>query len=199
MFREIFSTLILVNHAVRIINVPFKHPPNAFYSKVSKLVWSEVVYHGNPKYLNLSLVSFNGTNGDSLLNFTLQKNVSILKFNGAFSFSLPTFENDKNYDHQIVKSTVNMCKLVEGVRGNFITKMLMENFAESADFSLKCPIDQANVSLKNFKITDSSIPTYLLISDIKFEIVLRVHAKISNSSSFVYFLTVKLYGEVRRG
>lgn len=74
----------------------------------------------------------------------------------------------------------------------------MENLHGSADFSMKCPIDQLVLNLKNFKITDAAIPNYLLIGDLKFQIILRIQAKIPNVKAYVYFYTLKFYGEIRK-
>lgn len=153
----------------------------------------------NPKYINTTLVLFRGSEGESIFNYSSDINVDLLRLIGTFSFSLQKTKDDNDYENEILRSTVNMCKLEDGVRGNFLTKMLMENFKNCADFSLKCPMQQRNISLTNFKMSENSFPSYLLMTYFKFMVQLKLQSKIPNVKSLVYFQTLKFYGEVEKG
>lgn len=132
------------------------------------MVWNQVASHYNPTYLNVSLVSFLNSKGENLLNFSMTSNVTIQKYMATFTFSLPKSQNDKEYENQILHSTINMCKLDDGVRGNFLAKMLMEDFYNSADFDLKCPFEpRTNLicsTLKYRKITFRHIFSSAILS-----------------------------------
>lgn len=57
-----------------------------------------------------------------------------------FTFSIPKDKSDKNYEKIIMNSNVNICKLMTGVVGDFLSKMIMEDLQRAANFVLKCPI-----------------------------------------------------------
>lgn len=117
---------------------------------------------------------------------------------GTFTLSLQKSEKDNDYQNEILRSTINMCKLEDGVRGNFLTKMLMENFYNSSDFSLKCPMKPRTFSLWNFKMSANAFPSYLLTNDFKFMIDLKIQSKIPSVKGLVYFQTLKFFGEVKK-
>lgn len=153
--------------------------------------------HANKEFADVNLTVF--MSGDeSLTNFSLNTKVDIKKLIGTFSFNLPKNEKDADFQNRVMQSTVNMCKLGAGVRGNFLTKMLMEDFYKAANFTLECPMPARNYNLSNLKITDTHIPTYLLVGDLNFMIQLRVQAKIPIVKQMVYLYHLKFFGTAGR-
>lgn len=169
-----------------------------FSTKDSKLVLNEIKQQGNAEYNNVSLVLFKSPKAESLLNFTISQNIETIKLMGTFTFSIQKHEKDKDYQNQVMKSTIDMCKLYKGVRGNFLTRMLMENIKKSMDFVLQCPFKPGAYHLWNYQLHDSAIPTYLLTSDLKFMMELRVQAKIPKVKILVPFFALKFYGEIQK-
>lgn len=167
--------------------------------QIAKLSFTSVASHVNPKYVNTTLILFRGSEGESIFNYSTETSVEILRLMGTFSFSLQKTKDDNDFENEVMKSTVNMCKLEKGVRANFLTKMMMENFKNSSDFSLKCPMKPGRTSLTNFKMSEHSFPSYLLMSYFKFMIQLKLQSKIPKVKSLVYFQTLKFYGEVEKG
>lgn len=164
-----------------------------FCFQFGKLIFTSVASHSNREYTDVNLTLFE-SNHTSLLNFSVTSNVPIKKIMAAFSFSLPQHDKDEDYQNRVLQSSVNLCKLQDGVRGNFLTKMLMEDFDKSANFTLKCPLPAGNFNMKNLRITDTYIPTYWLVGDVKFLIQMRVSAKIPNVKVMAYLYHLKFYG-----
>lgn len=52
----------------------------------------------------------------------------------SFVLAIPKNDNNRNFENVAMKSTLNSCKINEGVFGNFIIKMAMDDFDETADF-----------------------------------------------------------------
>lgn len=156
--------------------------------------------HGNPKYINLSVIAYTNDAGDSLFNYTLSLNVMIVNYMGNFALSIPRYENDREYQNQIFQSTVNFCKLDDGVRGNFLIKMFMEEFYKTSNYNLKCPLEPGTKNIRNMKVTENFFPEYLLrlIGDTKFLISLRSQGKVLNEKSLKYLYSLKFYGEMKR-
>lgn len=62
----------------------------------------------------------------------------------SFTFAIAKDKNDKNYERVVLQSTVNACKMLEGVMGDFLVKMIMENLRKHVLFELKCPFQVIN-------------------------------------------------------
>lgn len=144
--------------------------------------------------MNVSLIVF----GDSLLNFTLTTYVEALKLVTMFSFFVQAHEKDNEYQKQIIKSTADLCKIHDGVRANFITKMLMKNLYASADFVLQCPLKPRAYNIWNYRVSDESIPSYLILNDFKFMIEMKVSSKVPKVKTLVHYYTLRFYGEVKK-
>src|SRR5690349_6223943 len=97
---------------------------------MTTLIFKEVKSQGNPQFINVSLF----VDKNSLLNFSAMPFQELDFFLGTFTFAIPKNVNDKKYQNRVLKSTVNLCKLTEGAKGNFVTNMLMENLEKSANF-----------------------------------------------------------------
>lgn len=158
----------------------------------------KVQQRSNPQYLNLSLILFNDTNGDSLLNYSATTFVDMLKVSSTFSFSLQKNEEDLEYQNRVLRSTIDLCRLRTGATGNFVAKMLMENFHKCADFTLQCPMKAGPYNLLNFNVSDAFIPSYLILGDINFMIDMHVKVKIPNVKSLVNFYSLRFYGQINK-
>lgn len=102
----------------------------------------------DPEIANFSSVIAKNSQGISVMNVTIDFAYEISKMMIFFEFSIPKDKNDKNYEKVLIKSNVNACRMVNGIQGDFLTKMIMEDFKNFADFELKCPLPK----VKNFKI-----------------------------------------------
>jgi hypothetical protein len=47
---------------------------------------------------------------------------------------------DKNYEKNIMKTPINVCKMLQGVVGDFMSKMIMEDMHKSQATKSTCPI-----------------------------------------------------------
>lgn len=116
-------------------------------------------------------------------------------FNVAFStfiINVPSYENDKDFQKELLRSTINLCKIKQGVMGNFFIKLFLENFEKSSDYKMECPFKKGKSSIKNMEITD--IPNYLFQS-FKFIATVTTKVKTPNNKNLVHLYTIKAYGE----
>jgi len=93
----------------------------------------------NAKYCTLNMSIATNNDGDSLLNITHEAIVPIEKLSLTFTLQFPMDDKDKDYQIKFLKSTIDVCKITRGTMGNFIVKMLMDEFYKSADFKVACP------------------------------------------------------------
>ena len=56
-----------------------------------------------------------------------------------FTLSVAKDKNDRNFEKTILTTNVNICKMLSGVTGDFISRLLKQELHKFADFELKCP------------------------------------------------------------
>lgn len=81
-------------------------------------------------------------------------------------------------DKECVKTSIDMCKLSR-VQGNFLSKMLMENFYRSANFELRCPfrVTNSNLTITNFSVSDRFVPPFLPTQKFCLEFLVKTSLK----------------------
>lgn len=85
--------------------------------------------------------------GHSYLNISAETLVDLDRMILSVVFAICKNENDKNYENVIMRSTRNTCKVnLNGTRGNFIIKMVLEEFTKSSDFNFTCPFPKVNIT-----------------------------------------------------
>lgn len=150
------------------------------------------------KYVNFSTTLFQTPDGRTLLNSSIDYSNDMSKQTIQFSFAVPKDKNDKNYENVIIKSNANLCKIGQGVMGDFIVRMAMEDFHKFADFNITCPFKKGHYTITNFEVPDKFLPTQLLISDFKYLCLIKAFGKIKGIKSMVHIITLKAVGEVHR-
>lgn len=118
------------------------------FPQSSKIVQEKVVYTNDPKNANVSAEVW-VKNNRTLLNVSAENFIDLDRLILTFVLSIPKNENDKNFDSKIMQSTLSSCKISEGNRGNFIIKMVMEEFEKNADFKFDCPFLKVNDLIMN--------------------------------------------------
>jgi ribosomal protein L6P/L9E len=84
------------------------------------------------------------SNGEMTLNVTLYYAFEIQKLTAHFTFSVPKNKNDRNYERVLISSSASVCKMLSGVTGDFVTKMIMKDLEKFIDFPLKCPLPKVS-------------------------------------------------------
>lgn len=132
-----------------------------------------------------------------MINYTLTNFVEFFKIFSTMTFALPKDSKDTEFSNVILKATVDLCRMEKGIRGNFVYKMLVEQ-GENITSVPKCPLKPRTVSNYNRMFSDKYIPSYLLISDMKFMMEHRLKAKLSKSKPLVHIYTFRVIGEITR-
>lgn len=79
--------------------------------------------------------------------------------------SIPKDHEDKNYKLKIIQTTFNVCKVMNGIAGDFIAKIIKDMLSKISNVDkkfLKCPTVTGRVEVTNVSINDYFIPTFLL-------------------------------------
>lgn len=103
-------------------------------------MYESITSFSDPKFANFSSQNFKNAKGISVINITIDLTYPITKAMIQFTVSTPKDKNDKNYEKILIQSNINACRLISGVVGDFLSKMIMANLKDHVDFDLKCPI-----------------------------------------------------------
>lgn len=87
---------------------------------------------------------------------------------GNVRITTPIDDDDKTYEKQFFRTSIDVEKLLKGVQGNFVMKVFLENFFQSIDFEPKFPMKKVRIKyfLENTKENNSRGSTELRTSQL---------------------------------
>lgn len=151
---------------------------------------------------------------DSSIDVIVETFAVIEKLMAHVKINVPADENDKVYQKEFLRTSIDVKRLFDGVQGNFIFKVFMENFMKSFEVEPKFPLRkvkqtyiikyfifllfflfQGIYKLRNFTMSDRSIPFPI---STKGTVEVRNIGKIEGKKGFVHIYTFKWYGEVQK-
>lgn len=89
--------------------------------------------------MRANITLFNDGIHDSSLDIDAESFAVIEKMMVRVKINLALDENDRSYQKQFFQTSVDVKRLLDGVQGNFVIKMFMENLYKSIDFEPKFP------------------------------------------------------------
>lgn len=104
-------------------------------------------------------------------------------------------DKDTEYTNVLLRTSVNVCKISDGILGNFLTKIVMENFRKSANFEMKCPFEVGNHTVTNLEVSDKFIP---IIREFEFKYQSEMFAKVAKVKKLVQIYTYQVYGVFKK-
>jgi len=176
--------------------------------------FENIIYNSNPAYGNITASLAPVNDSDLLLNVQINLKQDVQRITALLTLAMPKDKNDKNYERIVLKSPANICRLGQGRMGNFVSKMIMEEFGKYADFKVECPFLkvsrnnfhnsllcnslQGSYNINNFILSDKYVPLYLLQENVKYFIILQAMGKVAKSKSLVTLYTIKAFGEIQK-
>jgi O-phosphoseryl-tRNA(Cys) synthetase len=103
-----------------------------------------------------------------------------------------------SYDREIIKTTVDVCRLQNGVIGNFVAKVFYESFRDYSNYQFECPVKKNDYYLRNFHIPISIFPpsfyAVIIQGETFFNFILNVKARVAKVKGLTHLWGVNLYG-----
>jgi hypothetical protein len=115
-----------------------------------KISLDNIIFNVNEAYSNITYGIKNLDSGDTLFNITAYYAVDIIKMMVYTELNIQKDKNDRNYDRKLLKTSTNICKLSQGVLGDFIAKIIMKDIHEIIDFDLNCPFKKVRIKFSSF-------------------------------------------------
>lgn len=153
----------------------------------------------SPKHFdNFTMVVFNGTDNLSYFNFTMKLLVEIKKSVYSFNLKVKTNESRKDYDIDVLSSSLDSCQVAKGVFGNFIIKFFMANLEKYSNFKIECPQKQGFFYAYNFPVPldfKSYIPSFIPVRSCFWQLTVTSRAKLSKNKAADMSARVQMRGE----
>jgi Protein of unknown function (DUF1091) len=149
----------------------------------------------SPKYVSYALMSaVNDTDNVSNINFEVTS-VHVLKQFVLFFNLKEILDGQRKRD--LLKGSIDMCKLVNGTIGNFVVKYFLTQVKDKTNFNFKCPVAVNTWYLHNFQaIDDSFIPLWMIGNNIRWEVDIIFKGKVGAMKSMTWFGNVKINGSL---
>lgn len=156
------------------------------------MVISEIKTYGNPKYVQNVTISFTvDENGVNRLKLLLKFNITFVNSTTTIDCKFKSNPKSNEYDQQLLKTTINNCRLFQGISSNFIMKTLLENIEnEKGNFIFKCPFGPTTYELKNIPFHDKYFPKIFLFQDFHMRCDSKIKTKIKNTKIYVPFFNL---------
>jgi hypothetical protein len=108
-----------------------------------RITIDSIITNINPTYANFTHSIQKLDSGDTLMNITYYYAMDISQIIIHSELNIQKDKNDRNYERQLLKTSTNVCKMSQGVIGNFIAKMIRK-YVES---DMKCPFKKVSYDL----------------------------------------------------
>lgn len=165
--------------------------------------------NSNEEYANMTVKVRNGNTIDVVFEFF----ADVKKLKIFTALNVPLYENDKDYQKEIFRASIDAEKMLKGIQKSYFTKVLMENYFKAIDFELKFPFKKVNIVLlvnefhylfhirqgvykiTNWTIDDSKVP---IIVSTNATLEIRFFGKVEGAKSAVYLMTSKSFYEIKK-
>lgn len=161
------------------------------------MVIDRIVSTQNNDFANFSMTIGNFS-GENVVNITADIIYDLTKIPIFVSFSIPNDPNDKSYQRNILKASFNLCRIIEGNTGDFVSKMLAEQLKKISNIPLKCPFPKGTYKFVNFTLKDKYLPAFLFNGDIKYLANVKVLGKVEQRKNLVALFSARSFGRITR-
>jgi Protein of unknown function (DUF1091) len=147
------------------------------------------------KLINASIKFYNTPEGDNLLyNQDIVYLVEVKSKQNRLKLSIPANENDREFTKVVFSTTLDTCKMFEGVRSNPVMKVFMENF-NSKGFGCPFKPDQS-YKITNLSCSDNFLPPFPV--EVKFILESNFYGLIAGKKGWQPLYGVKYSGRYKK-
>lgn len=93
----------------------------------------------NKAFVEFQVAFTHNSKGQSLVNVTFINHVNVTKLIGYVSLRVPEDKNDRVYNRELIKTVVDMEKLLSGLQSNPVVKGYADSLVKFVDFKVALP------------------------------------------------------------
>lgn len=94
----------------------------------------------NQEIMNVTVDYINNGDKDAMISLTLDVFETILTMKSYLTIRLPTDKNDRTFQKELMKTSIDVGKIFSGNAGNFFIKGILDNLLKAIDFKPILPI-----------------------------------------------------------
>lgn len=100
-----------------------------------------ITFDNDPNFLKLNVTLFTrNENPSTIMNITFDLIKTLSNSYIYYEFNTPESDTDTKYLRQLFRSNIDVSKILQGIRGNFVISWLSDVLLKSFDFEIKFPI-----------------------------------------------------------
>lgn len=165
-----------------------------YFFQDSRIIIEKINSTSNEKYFNFSAT----INSDHSLNISTEIFSPMDDLRIYVNIGIPKDENDQKYENIIFKTTLNICKLLQGKAGDLMSRTIVMIAKTFANKEMKCPTVIGKTFLTSVVLEDGFVPKMLLSRDIKAYIWVRMIGKVLAEKKTAEFLNIKIYAKISK-
>lgn len=145
------------------------------------------------------MVVGNSSKNQNSVNISIDIYYELTKLPIIISFSVPKDENDENYQQNIMKTSFNFCRIVNGVAVDFMAKILLDQIKKVSNIPYKCPFPKGNYFFTNFTMKDeffSSNAVKIFKNIKKYSVDAKIMGKVAHRKNIVPLITARSFGRI---
>jgi Protein of unknown function (DUF1091) len=105
-----------------------------------------------------------------------------------------------SYDRELMKTTMDVCRLRNGVTGNFLAKLMYETIKDHSNYKFECPLKKDDYFIRNFQAPINILPMRLFSEIIQgekiFNVSISVKTRIAKVKVLADLFAVNFYGSL---
>lgn len=151
----------------------------------------------NPAIIsNFSLVYFKDSKRGQLLNLTFRVLKDVNKAVAWITIKTQTNKKRNEYDREIFKGQIDVCKASQGIVGNFITKLVSDNLDEHSNFRFQCPTKAGFYYFTDFPaISENALPPFMAKHLFEnFIFFMKIQGKLADNKPSILLLSISVSG-----
>jgi len=156
--------------------------------------YTSVKSNFNSKFFaNSSISVFNDTDGTSRMNTSFVFKEEFARTVGFITTKIKMLEDDKDYQRDVMKKTLDYCSLSEGLFGNFLARKFMDLVANYSNVPLSCPVKAGSYYGTNVPVLNIDAP-FIFRDGLQWEFAVTFKGKKTNSSRLLQLFSWTFQG-----
>lgn len=160
----------------------------------SRVIIEKIISISNEKYFNVST----SIGSDNSVNITGDAFHTIDDLRVYMTVGLPSENNIQKYERIIFKTTYDVCKLLNGKVGDFLSRTIYVVMKKFANRNVKCPTRVGRYEITSIVIEDDFLPKFLLFNDLRGCVTGKLIGKLTPERKTIEMVTMKFYTRISR-
>lgn len=107
----------------------------------------QIQYEFNSTLVNYSVSTFNDGIHDTVVSSSTDLYEKIFNIYCSFEIRVAESPSDTKYQRILYRTSMDMKRILQGVRGNMMTSLIVDNILQKANFDFKLPLEPVQFAI----------------------------------------------------